>query len=64
MNPMTLENYVTIVTAEEIEEGIHRVLGRLGLTFDALRQQALEGSFMSERARLTWFAIGDPDPGF
>lgn len=48
---------VTIVTPDEIREGMEIVLKCLGLTFEELHQQALEGRFVSERARLTWFAI-------
>ena len=56
---MSPEEDVTIVTPDEIEEGMQKALSRLGLTFEELHQQALEDRFVSERARLTWFAMGD-----
>lgn len=54
---MSRDDDVTIVTPDEIREGMQIALRRLGLTFEELHQQALESRFLSERARLTWFAI-------
>lgn len=59
---MSPEEDVTIVTKEQIDEGVQVALEKLGLTFQELHDQAREGNFVSERARLTWFAIGDLAP--
>ncbi len=59
---MSPDEDVTIVTSEQIQEGVQAALQKLGLSFDELHEQAREGSFVSERARLTWFAMGDLAP--
>lgn len=59
---MSPEEDVTIVTPEQIDEGMRLALQRLGLTFEELHRQAIEDRFVSERARLTWFAMGDLAP--
>lgn len=56
---MTPQQEVDIVTDEEIASAMASALEKLGLTVEALKEQAKLGKFQSERARLTWFAIRD-----
>lgn len=58
---MTPQQDVDLVTKEELESGVRRVLDRLNLSRDDLREQAATGRFSSERARLTWLAIRNLD---
>ncbi len=48
---------VEVATDEDIQAAARRTLRRAGVTVDELRQQAREGRFYSERARLAWFMI-------
>lgn len=48
---------VEVATDEDIQAAARRALRRAGVTVDELRQQAREGRFSSERARLAWFMI-------
>lgn len=59
---MSPDEDVTIVTSEQVQEGMKVALDKLGLTYEELLEQARAGSFMSERARLTWFAMSDLAP--
>lgn len=56
---MTPQQEVDIVTDEDIQSAMTSALEKLGITIEALKEQARDGKFQSERARLTWFAIRD-----
>lgn len=48
---------VEVATEQDILAAARRTLRRAGVTVDELREQAREGRFSSERARLAWFMI-------
>lgn len=45
-----------LVTFEELQEGLQRVLEHLGMTVAQLEAEARAGRFSSERARSVWMA--------
>lgn len=57
---ITENDDVEIASDDDVRAGVTRALAELGLTYNELEAQAREGSFSSERARLTWFMIS-PD---
>lgn len=50
---------VEIASEDDLREFREASLRALGLTFEELEDQAKQGSFVSDRARLTWMAIAD-----
>lgn len=48
---------VEVATDQDIQAAARRTLRRAGVTVEELREQAREGRFSSERARLAWFMI-------
>lgn len=51
------DDTVEYTSAAEFEQAAESALADLGLTREELAQQARDGRFVSERARLTWFMI-------
>jgi hypothetical protein len=58
---------VEVASHDELRRFAEASLQALGLTFEELEEQAKQGSFASDRARLTWMAVAilhaGPDPG-
>ena len=50
---------VAVVSEDELRRFREASLRALGLTFAELEEQAKQGSFTSDRARLTWMVIAD-----
>lgn len=50
---------VEVASADDLRQFRDASLRALGLTFEELEEQAKQGSFTSDRARLTWMAIAD-----
>ena len=50
---------VEIASEDDLRQFREASLRALGLTFEELEDQAKQGSFVSDRARLTWMAIAD-----
>jgi hypothetical protein len=44
-------------TDEDLREAVYNALDAAGLTLDELHEQAKNGRFSSEEARLAWFVI-------
>lgn len=53
------DNDVVFVTPEEDLSARDEALEELGLTWEALKEQARTGQFTSERAREVWDAFGE-----
>jgi hypothetical protein len=56
------DNDVVFVTTEEDLKARDEALQELGLTWEALKEQARTGSFVSERAHEVWDAFGELTP--
>ncbi|MHB1783615.1 MAG: hypothetical protein ACYCTE_13205 [Acidimicrobiales bacterium] len=41
----------------EMQEAVEATLAAAGVSVDEIRQQAIEGQFVSERARTAWFVV-------
>lgn len=50
---------VEVASDDDLRQFREASLRALGLTFEELEEQAKQGSFVSDRARLTWMAIAD-----
>lgn len=50
---------VEVASEDDLRQFREASLRALGLTFEELEEQAQQGSFASDRARLTWMAIAD-----
>lgn len=50
---------VEIASENDLRQFREATLRALGLTFEELEDQAKQGSFVSDRARLTWMAVAD-----
>lgn len=53
------DNGVQVASEDDLRQFREASLRALGLTFDELEEQAKQGLFASDRARLTWMAIAD-----
>jgi len=53
---------VEVASEDDLRRFRGASLQALGLTFEELEEQAKQGSFASDRARLTWMAIADLAP--
>lgn len=56
------DNDVQFVTSEQDLAARDEALAQLGLTWEALKEQARTGNFSSERARAVWDAFGELTP--
>lgn len=50
---------VEVASENDLRQFREASLRALGVTFEELEEQAKQGSFASDRARLTWMAIAD-----
>lgn len=50
---------VIVADEDDLREAVRRTLGRSGLSFEELAEQARAGNFETVRARMAWVAIGD-----
>lgn len=48
---------VQVASDADLKRAMNKALKRAGVTLEELRQQARQGRFSSEQARLAWFAI-------
>lgn len=56
------EPTVEVVTPEQVSAAVRVALERLRLTREQLEEEARQGRFSSERARLVWSAIHSVAP--
>jgi hypothetical protein len=60
--PAPKDEGVEVASDDDLRQFREASLRALGLTFEELEEQAKQGSFASDRARLTWIAIADLAP--
>lgn len=51
------DEFLDILTDEEVQQGIQDNLDMAGCTWEELDQQARAGQFTSEKARRAWFVV-------
>lgn len=57
MTPAQLEIHVEVADDDDVRAAVENELQAAGVTLEALVEQAKASDFVSERARLAWFAI-------
>jgi hypothetical protein len=57
--PFMAEKTLEIASDQDVSAGVQNALSGLGMSLSELRDQAHDGRFQTERARLVWSALRD-----